>query len=283
MSAPLYFLPGIFTAQLAPGGQLSRSLLAARGLGEVLEDIRSLDDLAHADLATLGPGGKSGVIISAIPVESRELPRRLGYYPQDTAIEWLSFNGGLIWAAIDKNYPPTPADLARHKMLDGYPIEMADGQEWIVPILRRWPAGTALPQDWEWDDAGQFVQRIKARYQRIWESSSKTASEFFDSPSGHRINLPDATQRILDALALNYRLGRHEQRLLHLVDSTNWEDALAATVDLPKVFALVAQKKTEITGQAECGTPPHSANSGLGSTAASPTTSPAAETSTSPV
>lgn len=281
MSAPLYFLPGIFTAQLAPGGKLSRSLLAARGLGEVFEDVRELDDLARIDMSALGPGNQSGMIISALPVESREPPRRIGYYPQDPAIEWHSFDNGSLWIAIDTQNPPTPADLARSKQLQGHAVEMADGQQWIVPVLRRWPSGSGLPQDWEFDDAGQFVQRIKARYRQLWDRSAWVHALHYDAATENRVDLAEALQFVLDCLALNYRIGRNEQRLCHLVDTTNWETALGATVDLPKVMQALAQKKTETEKPAENGTAPPSANSGPGSTADSPATGPAAATSSS--
>ena len=269
MAAPLYFLPKMTRALLCPHGKLSRSVLASRGLGQVWADV-DLDDLCVNEIAVSGgPGGTHGLLLSALPVATREPPRRLQYDAKDTHVRWASALGGELWIGIDDLSPVEPADLVRKKPLRGHWIELADGQAWEVPILRHPLEGsTELPRDFTYDDAGQLQVTIKERYRQLWEDSAATALFYFGGDSDE-IEFTIVLRRILDALALNYRLGPVEQTALRLIDSTNWQEALGATVDLPKVREIMAeqQKKTEAAADAATAAQP-SPSSTPGSTAA---------------
>lgn len=237
-------------AGFAPAGKISPAILESRGLGKVLGDIQTLDDLCHSELTGKGPDGNPGLIISALP-QNRETPRKIGYFPGDNQ-QWTKV-GDSLWIGIDKIFPPTPADLARKTIYKGYKIRLGDGNEWEIPIIRRPDSGQSnLPRDMYWDEVGNFTLKLLAEYQEIWDKTARIARLFYDPEAtdfGY-IDLDEALTIALEALGLNYRVGRPEQMALRLINTANWEACLGAMVDVPFVQESLkrmeeAQKKSE--------------------------------------
>ena len=295
MAPPLYFLPHTSAGDVAPGGRLNRQLLRDRGLDGVFADVQSpqLDCSLNA-LAGRGPENLPGVILCAFSSSSGgEPPRRLGYYPREqtwhACYERMKDEGGRMneeklqpssfslhpsfYLGLDTASPPTPADLARKQIYRGHRVKLADGHEWEVPILRS-PAGvTSLPRSMSWDAAGSFELRVKRDYVAAWDASEATMRLFYEPGSDRTIDLEEACLRGLEALAINYRVGRAEQSILGLIDSTNWEEVLLASVDGPTVTAyLTAQKKNTPSPPI-----PGSPSSTPGERASPPPIAPAAE------
>jgi len=276
MSAPLYFLPKILAAGFAPAGRIAWSLVESRGLAAALADCAGLDDVARAEVLGAGPDGGPGLIVSPLPINSREPPRRLGFFPADQA--WTRISDAL-WVGIDKYYPPSPADLIRKHPLPGHAIVLGDGQTWEVPILRRpQTGGPCLPADLFWDEAGVFVAELRPEYQALWAKTQRIADWFFGADDKGP-TYQEAAELCLEALALNYRFGRPEQRVLRLVTTGNWSQILGAIVDLPWVEAEVkrleeAEKKSAAGGVAAASSTPGAADS-------FPRIAPATENSTS--
>jgi hypothetical protein len=274
MAAPLYFLPKAEAGQVAPGGTLNRSELANRGLAEAFADVKSTQiDAAMTELAGRGPDGSRGVILCALPTNGSP-PRRLGYYPHEQ--EWTAAgDGSLLWIGLDPADRPGPACLSRKQRFRGHPVELADGQTWEVPIIRSPSGATSIPRSMGWDQAGAFRMRVKQQYLAAWDESEATAAFFFDPDAPKSLEFETVLQRCLQALSINYRLGPLEQSVLDLVDTTNWEEVLGATVDVPTVERLAAEekKRREIHG---------SPSSTPGGEASPPTTAPAEESCISP-
>ena len=269
MASPLYFLPAVSHAELAPGGRLSAAVLARFGdLIDVLGgevDLRR--DLSLSEVTGHGPGGKSGCLV--IPLPPGPPPVRLCYAPDFQT--WVKVEGSesaagpsplapspssAYFIGTDNEYPPTPADLRRRRTFHGYEVELA-GESWTVPVIRDPEGGSGLPRDFVYADGGRIKQRIKAQYFALWEKFARACWLFFDpeSPWPLRMELTEATDLCLSALRLNYRVGRAEQNLLGLVDSETWYTILAAAVDYP-TFRDVAetvegQKKTALAAAAE--------------------------------
>ncbi|HEY4760948.1 MAG TPA: hypothetical protein VIH42_10250 [Thermoguttaceae bacterium] len=248
MAPPIYFFPKIQKHQLAGNGKLSQAILAMHGdLARTFADVIDLRrDASLSELTGAGPGGASGCLLTALPPIG-EAPVRLHYAPEFQT--WSKF--GEIWVGIDKEYPPTAADLIRKKTFEGYRIEIA-GQEWSVPVIRDPEGATGLPRAWSFDDGGQVTERIKDIYQDLWRKFERATWLFYD-PAGPWplcMELNEAVDLCLETLSINYRLGRIEQNLLGLVDSENWFVILAAAVDEPtyrEVYeAVTKEKKTRI-------------------------------------
>ena len=281
MSAFLYFLPGVTRALLAPGETLSRSILAARGLSDVFADVKDLADLALNELSLAsGPGGSPGVLVSILPVASREPPRRMKFDPKDQTIRWSKrFNpagDGECFLGLDTLALPTPADLERYQVLRGYDVELADGQRWHVPTVRYHGGGTCLPRSMGWDERGQFRTAIKPGYEKAWDDSGRIFSFLFEKES-ETIYEPEACELCTSALALNYRLDRPEISALGLLSSNNVRDVFDAIVDWPKIKLFIEEQKKSADRSRAASSP----NSTPGSGDGSPITDPAAATSAS--
>lgn len=285
MAAFLYFFEKVNRAQLAPAGELSRSLLAARGLDDVLADVHKVPaDAALIELSGAGPGGAGGVILVPHPVGGQE-SARVGYFPKFQA--WEQAAEGL-WIGRDREHPPMPEDLARRRQLPGYRVELAGGR-WQIPVIRNHAGGTQLGQEWICTPGGGVETRIKAEYRKLWDDFAAVVDLFFDpedpSPAGvFRMDVPEAMGHCLAALGLNYRLGRYEQNVLHLVDDETWSQILAAAVDIHTfwdVFADVQQsKKKRDAAAVERSRPddtPGSGPTGPGEAESCPATVPVAE------
>lgn len=294
MSAPLYFFGRKSLGDVVRDDRYLPSLLREAGLEETFADVRSVGQTAINELTGHGPGGASGVLATILPA-SGEVPKRIGYAPDFQ--DWRQA-GPDLWIGTDREQPPTPDDLVRSSGRRvpgelhvrpphaGYELELADGQRWTVPIVRR-PAIvaqfgaplTSLPMDVGWDSEGKFVETIKPQYEAIWEDTAAICDLFFDAEGRMRrgefeIDVETGLKWCLRLLALNYRYSRHEQNLLHAIDKENAFIVLGLAVDTPLVKELLgarAEKKSPPTPAVVSMSP--------GSTAGSPITDQAGASS----
>lgn len=88
---------------------------------------------------------------------------------------WRKIPGKNVWVGYWKDAKPKPADLARKDMLPGYPIKMADGNEWQVPVVRSFDEASAkpvsvLPTLYGLDDSGQLTRgEIQEAHRWLWD------------------------------------------------------------------------------------------------------------------
>lgn len=248
MAQPLYFLPGLSRAELAPSGPLRKAILAERGLAQIFEGVTSIErDCTLCEISGRGPSDLSGSIL-AYQRSDGAIPRRIGYYAGEQS--WTPVgDGNLLWIGTDTSEPPTPADLRRPKAHSGYPINLA-GAVWLIPVIRRPDGSTELPQDYYWDSAGLFQKSLKETYRTIWDRLAEVADWYFteggfDSPT---FSLEKAVGLSIDVLGLNYRFGRNEQSLLRVIDSENWSTILACAVDVIGYDAVTESAKKNSPG-----------------------------------
>ncbi len=273
MAGLQYFLPRVFLNGIAPGGRLNWPLLRERGCGAGFADCQSLDDVARVEIAGKGPDGGPGMLLAPLPILSREPPRRLGFFPDDDSVRWTQISE-LLWIAVDAACPPAPADLARRVTHPGYPVELGDGRQWTVPVIRRPDGSPALPRDIYLDAAGQLQSELRPGNEELWARTEWIADLVFaDEPQSY--NLAEGLRAALAVLAHNYRLGHAEQRVLRLLTSENLEAVFNASVDLPAVVAALEEyaKKN--------APPPGLTSSAPGGPGCCPGSAQAAATSTS--
>ena len=249
MAAPLYFLPGLNRAQLCPRGELSRDLLASRGLGEVLSDVTTAGDVSLCDV-TAGPSGGDGCVLVALPID-RNRYHEIRYCPKKQ--DWSELIPGKLWLGIEPMSLPTPEDLARKKIHQGYRMELGDGERWMVPVVRRpdsiceqfGVSKTELPRDLIYDQAGQFQQVIQKAYQAVWGETGEVCDLFF-SPDGVARNLTVADlawglEKCIRILSLNYRIDVRVHNRPRLIKPENVFAVLAGAIDQPTALALLEE------------------------------------------
>lgn len=280
MASPLYFFPSLTTQALlhAPSNRLIGGTLARYGLLEQFGDIKdAAREVAVWETGTkLGPQENlQGVMLRAYvrqPDGSMLAGQAQGFFPErQTWHHMVDVDATQLWVGVENDAPPTPQDLRRPALVRGYDIELLDGREWHVPVIRTpWDA-THLPQAMLFDEHHKYSEPLLSQYQPVFDAFSEVVSWFM---GGEFLlaNRPRALELNTLALGLNYRYGAHEARLLKLISTVNYLDVLAAAIDWPKVLEISAEKKT-----ASDAAPPPS-NTLLGPADGSPATDPVGET-----
>lgn len=196
----------------------------------------------HACGIAGGPNGKRGVVVAA------EGTKKVGYYPAEQ--EWARKAG--LWLGLYKAARPSPDDLARPVSAGGHPVELADGNTWIVPPAQ------ALPQAFDLDDAGELVAAPTGRYAdlaakagRIWDAFVAAS----DAQTPVELSTREALEIAADALAVNYYVGFRDVMFLRLLDTANVREVLRALVDLPAIEEAYKKKLAADTSDSPAGPP----------------------------
>lgn len=274
MAPPLYFFARRQLGDVVRDGRLLPSLLAESKLDATFSDVTSAGQCAINEIATHGPGGASGVLVTIIPA-SGEVPKRIGYQPDFQAWQQATKTPGGqdLWIGLDREHPPTPADLLRsdfrrsqHGVIvashQGFSLTLADGNLWTVPVIRR-PAIVAkhgrrtsdLPTDIGWDIEGRFAETLKPQFQPLFDEAAALVGLFYEDDGRPRdgnfeISVEDGLRWCLRLLGVNYRYGPHEQNLLRAIDQSNVWLVLGLAVDTPLMQQLGAEAPADQTAAA---------------------------------
>lgn len=254
MSAPHYFLPSVFRGQLIAGGKLSAALLESRGLVPIFGDVERLDaQVSLMEIPACGPGGASGTMLVPL-VPGAEPPVRLGYQPNFQ--EWTEHDG--YWLGIDREAPPTPANLARTKQIGGYKMTMGDGHEWLVPILRRPDDSTELPSAFSFGADGRLIQSVRQQHRALWEDTAEVCQWFVEGTLFEvaKEHLPRIIDRCVRILGVNYRFDRVLQNVLGPIGQEEWAAILCYAIDWPTAQALDQKKRAGPSASTTNGAPP---------------------------
>lgn len=252
MPAPLYFVPQKTREVLFPRGRPDRARLAEHGLGDLLREVKHVSQIATAEVPGHGPGGMSGLVVCANIGEAK-----LGYFP--TVQRWEPIKESKLWIGESTVHErPGPADLVRVKLIHGYAVELADGNAWNIPIVRRPdPAGSSeLPRSLARTREGVFVHKLREEYRQLWEDTALIADVLFSAEATYELEW--GHDLAVRALAVNYQVDAHVARLLELIDSQNVNQILEAMIDAPLVNSILLKKKAD---RAATSTAPGSADS----------------------
>lgn len=235
----LYFVPGV-TRQT-----LGRDLLVAAGLGDVLRDRLTPNDLAGIGGLALaevqhGPDGHSGVILYPMTDDERaggeEMPPLvIGYYKGSQ--EWEPFGGYYVgWVPDDL---PTPEGLEREQSLRGYPEILGDGREWICPLIRMEHGQHNLPDVWGIRQ-GKFSAWVKPDWAWAWDLTG----EIWDYFSKQK-DIPNALafEWVVKLLSINYRVGPIEVTALKLFGRDEYRVVLEAAIHGPLIERIRGTQK----------------------------------------
>lgn len=233
--------------------------------------------VTRADLAEWGVGYAfpksvaSGQCMGETPTRTAGVvfadPQRMGDRPikmaTDEQATWRKLPGSDVWCSYWLDAKPRPADLARSPQLPGYQVCLADGHEWLIPLVRRFDVPqlktvTSLPCYMECDENGNWHHGpVIERHAHLWDVTAPIAAallEQYNVPSEERVSdyRDPSDQQILQAvvtlLAENYTVGAGELSLLHVFCNQGAAHAAAmAACDWPTFLAWAddRQKKSE--------------------------------------
>lgn len=288
MAGILYYLPD-------EGAGVKIERLRELGLGHAFDDNGDFSPCP----VTGGPDRGNGVVI-ADPKRLGDDTSKIGYYADRQ--RWFALPGAKWQVGCYTDAAPGPADLARPSLLDGHPVRLADGTDWIVPLARglteqdgelRYykplPTKVGLDAEGNWSP-GEVTGRFARLWQiacEYWDATEILAGKLADEPEAGDED-PDAAEatkrqlekvrlefdydgmhdKALEVLAFNYRVGKAEVGLLELFDDSSARAILDAATDWPAAVAFLEKKMTQLAG-----TP-----TGPGGTAGSPATDPQSPT-----
>jgi len=215
MSSLIYFFPGKHAA--------TSDVVREVGLSAVLDGTTA----AWREVSN-GPGEKSGVC--AVFRRAGRDEERVLY--DEAAQHWEECAGGAYWIGYWRDAVPGPQDLARQVQVAGHGVELADGREWLIPLVRQFDGGTAVPQVIKFRADGSVEHDINPKYStfyergmQVWES---VAQDNKWGPSEQWI-----LDTAIEALTVNYMVGKWEASVLGLLDTRNVSLIVQAIVDGP--------------------------------------------------
>lgn len=215
----LYFLPGI---EADVGKAFAESGLADR---------LAKDGFARAGWEE-GPDGQSGLAISLTG-------NGLIYKP--AAQTWRGpFNDKKLWVGIYTDDPPGPDDLQRPQQIDGTPVELLDGREWLIPAWRLAPMALTMGMD------GQVVHEPLPLRLRL-EKHVNRIVEISQGKMEVGVEWSEIVAVAADVLSVNHRISRdpaQELSLLRLISTENVKALFSAVLDL-EFWNTMAEETTE--------------------------------------
>jgi len=143
---------------------------------------------------------------------------------------WRKMPGG-YWFGFQNDRRPTPDSLARPVSINGHPIKLGDGNEWVLPNVM------GLPAVFDIDADGNEIKRTRDEWQHIEERAGWALDCLGRSMRGEVLG-QDARRYVAEMLCVNYRLMPEMVYSLGLLDSDCWLGAMAATVDGKRLLAL---------------------------------------------
>ncbi|QDU60438.1 hypothetical protein Pan216_12770 [Planctomycetes bacterium Pan216] len=186
-----------------------------------------------------GPDGGSGIMLAVKSIDLQTA--RNGYYPDFQT--WREVNVGKkpYWVGIQNGNPPTPRDLARRSMVEGAPVELADGNRWVIPSIH--VSTTTLPKEFTVSPEGNVSLQVTPAYRdlmdeaNIWHDRVETGKSF---------SLVEFFGYAVGLLNVNYHVGVHEVGMLNVIHTTPSirNGVIEASLGVPQIIAEIeAQKK----------------------------------------
>ena len=220
--------------------------------------------------APKGPDGKEGMLVGYCGGNER----LLGYKPPDEQT-WRGVPGTPAMVGMYTADPPSPKSLVRPSALPGRSLELGDGREWLVPVVRTWRGDEEsaawvleLPTAAGLDDEGNWTaSEVVAKYAHLYKAAVRwyelkqaliaelaRAQADDDDADGDEgpddettlraeMDVPELFDLALQMLAANYRLGKVEAVMLGLLSTDTAQAILDEAIDWGTVTEFVRKKK----------------------------------------
>jgi hypothetical protein len=160
--------------------------------------------------------------------------------------------GGRPWLGFETASPPGPGDLLREvHCTENHPVTLGDGNSWGIPVVRRYPSGTALPQVIVLGKRGPEA-RIKREYETLYQLAVALADDLYGDGEA-KLDAGALLVMASLALAVNYRLGPDEISALELLDTQNAQEIAGAIIDRPSLLKLRDELEKKTPGISSSG------------------------------
>ncbi len=239
MSRFLYFLPDTAENAKAICDAINDRPPLMRALADVARTEQLVEShLGRARVGSNGPEGHGGVVITPIVGEKKSARLDIGYYADRQT--WKASDGESYWIGWPNDAPVMPHDLLRRTKVPGHPVLLGDndGQEWIVPVIRRGGRYPAVPQITSRVN-GKMVYEIRRDWLPAWEMSAKVWELCFSSDGTDWETAYDYCRM---ALGINYRVDDLELSILQSLDTENFLRVFRALVDWPVVMEILGMQ-----------------------------------------
>jgi hypothetical protein len=248
MNCFLYYLPG------ATGGIATHRQMKAAGLGYAFP-LEGGECPAPAWGAP-GPDGRQGLLVT-YGDDPRHSNPALTYDPQTQVWVQLPAPDGATSAAApwlgyakDPLQRPMAGDLLRKRTaVDSHSVELGDGGNWSIPIVRRFPDGTALPQVLVAGSNGRVTPRVRKDFEELYNFALLLTEDLFGSGATDFAALPEDKRNAaymrfgVLALGVNYRVSFAEVSALELLDTQNIKRVAQAIIDWPNLQKFLEEFK----------------------------------------
>ncbi len=183
---------------------------------------------------------------------------------------WRKIPGSTVWVGMYTDDRPSPDQLLRDSLLDGADTVLADGNAWLIPIVRalieegngdikyfcRLPKkiGVNAAGDWVRDEVIVSRQALWLAALSYWDHREASLARTLtpddqesDEEMEHesiavRFDFPAQNDAALLGLSANYRVGKAEVALLELFTDETTSDILEIMVDAATWRILLAKK-----------------------------------------
>jgi hypothetical protein len=236
MAAPIYFLDGHVNPVTA-------TTLAAVGL-----------TYAHATVPTHGridgrtPSGGAGTILGDITGAPNG---DLAFHPEVQT--WLRRGeDDCVWVGVWNASAPTPADLARPRLLPGDAVTLGDGNAWRVPRVLPFTGEDGFQIDLPcYATRNAQGQWVNGEVLEEFAAAKRIAERLFDGMiraelgAAPRLTTEEALDLSVELLSINYAIGPTEAGLMRLFTlDERLKDVCKAAASWRK-FEEWHQKKSE--------------------------------------
>lgn len=212
-----------------------------------------------------GPDGGGGMIIVAASGIPEGTAPKIGYYPETQ--QWQQAPSGGYWVGRQTDEPTRPVDVQREEVVAGHSVTMSDGQEWLIPVARAFPQGSALPQKLRLGPDGELVAETLPKFAQfsahadvIWDTwyGQVKAIDAGTEPPEPEITDKDMWMMAAEAISINYHIEQIGISLLGLIDTKTIWTVLRAVIDVPTILDAIAAeaKKNERPGDSSSATGP---------------------------
>ena len=194
------------------------------------------------------PSGAAGTVFGD--------PQRLGEYGvrmDMAAQQWQKVPKSDVWVGYWREAKPQPAQLAREPQIPGYAVKLADGQEWQIPLVRRFDtlalaSVSNLPCYMECDDDGNWHRgELLQEHAHLWALTQPIADALLANYVEQRENEPTDAQVFGAAVGLlqaNYVVGSGELSLMRaFTNEARTHAAVSAGCDWPTFVAWAENQK----------------------------------------